>query len=278
MATLAITRLYAADEVLFELDLDEVRQDIENFVNTIKLNDDNIQDGGITASTKVLDGTITGDVIGSSAIITSKITDGAIDSDALGSSSITTAKIAANTLTGTTFGSGSVTKDKLSTVTPRINTSVIDDDIFLAGETSYAEVVGASVTITATGTKKVLVMLYPTLDSSVTLSSAGTFRGNSRAGGIRIKRGITGGTFGASFKSFLRMKRGSTVLAEWEIQTTISNPSGTGENNVVWSVPSLTFWCFDEPSAGSTTYTLEAKTNGNEELWIYCSMMALELT
>ncbi len=54
MATLAIPKNYADGTVLFESDLDDFRDTLHTFFNVTKINDDNIQDAGITASAKLV--------------------------------------------------------------------------------------------------------------------------------------------------------------------------------------------------------------------------------
>jgi hypothetical protein len=78
MATLSVTRSYADGEVLVRADLDAFLDDIETFVNVTRLNDDNIQNSGITASTKLIAGSITADKIQNGAVTTAKIADDAV--------------------------------------------------------------------------------------------------------------------------------------------------------------------------------------------------------
>ncbi len=53
MATLNVRREYADGDILLESDLDAFLDDIETFLNVTKIDDDNIQDLGITGSTKL---------------------------------------------------------------------------------------------------------------------------------------------------------------------------------------------------------------------------------
>jgi hypothetical protein len=55
VATLSITKQWANGEILLEADLDFIKSDVETFLNVTKINDDNIQTGGITGSTKLAD-------------------------------------------------------------------------------------------------------------------------------------------------------------------------------------------------------------------------------
>jgi microcystin-dependent protein len=75
MSQIDIRRTYADTVTLFAADLDAILDDVESFLNSTKLNDDNIQDAGITASTKIIDSTITTAKIATNAITTVKITD-----------------------------------------------------------------------------------------------------------------------------------------------------------------------------------------------------------
>lgn len=49
MPALSITKTYADGDILTEADLDNIRSSIETWANSTKLDDDNIQDGGISA-------------------------------------------------------------------------------------------------------------------------------------------------------------------------------------------------------------------------------------
>lgn len=79
MATLSTTRNYGDGEILLESDLDTFLDDIETFLNTTKINDDNIQDAGINAATKLANSSITNAKIAPDAVTTSKIADDAVD-------------------------------------------------------------------------------------------------------------------------------------------------------------------------------------------------------
>lgn len=111
MATISIPKNYQDGDPLFESDLDDIRNAVEDFLNITKINDDNIQDDGITGSTKIIDGTVTESILGTDAVTTVKIDDLAV----------TTAKIA----------DGAVTEDKL-------NTSTAGDGLAGGGGTPYA--------------------------------------------------------------------------------------------------------------------------------------------
>lgn len=50
MPTLSITKSYQDGDILTEADLDNIRESVQTFFNTTKIDDDNIQDNGISAS------------------------------------------------------------------------------------------------------------------------------------------------------------------------------------------------------------------------------------
>lgn len=95
MATLSITKQWANGSILLEADLDFIKSDIETFLNTTKINDDNIQTSGITASTKLADTSITAAKLGTSCVETAKINDSAVTTAKIADLNVTYAKLAA---------------------------------------------------------------------------------------------------------------------------------------------------------------------------------------
>jgi microcystin-dependent protein len=88
LATLSITKQWANGEVLLEADLDYIKSDVETFLNTTKINDDNIQASVITGSTKLIDLSVTAAKLATDSVETAKI----------GALQVTNAKIAASTI------------------------------------------------------------------------------------------------------------------------------------------------------------------------------------
>lgn len=105
--TLDITKQWNDGEILLESDLDYIKNDTETFLNSTGLNDDNIQNGGITASSKLIDGSISAGKIASNAITTAKIADGAVTTAKILDANVTYAKLAADVI-ATVVPSGSV--------------------------------------------------------------------------------------------------------------------------------------------------------------------------
>lgn len=99
MPKLDVTKNYADNQSPVESDFDAIIDDIEVLLNTVKLDDDNFMDGGITASTKIQPATISAGQIRNNNITTAKINDENVTTDKLQDDSVTTAKIAANAIT-----------------------------------------------------------------------------------------------------------------------------------------------------------------------------------
>ena len=99
MATLTTTRNYDDGEVLVRADLDAFLDDIETFLNVTKINDDNIQNSGITGSTKLLNQSVTESKLAADAVTTLKIADSAVTTAKIADTNVTTAKIANDAVT-----------------------------------------------------------------------------------------------------------------------------------------------------------------------------------
>jgi len=122
MSTITITKTYDDGTLLEEADLDPFKNNTETFFNTTKLNDDNIQNAGITASEKLQDGSITAAKMGttsvgesnlaSSAVTTITLNDLSVTTAKITDSSVTTAKIADSGVGTADFDSASVTYAK----------------------------------------------------------------------------------------------------------------------------------------------------------------------
>lgn len=106
MPTLTITKSYQDGDILFEADLDNIKDDVETFVNTTGLDDDNLQNGGITASDKIVVGTITNALMANNSVDTDEIVDDAVTEAKIIDEAITEAKMA---LINKTLPIGSIT-------------------------------------------------------------------------------------------------------------------------------------------------------------------------
>lgn len=108
MATLVINVTYADGSILLASDLDAIVNGVESFINVTKINDENIQNGGITASTKLAAGSVSADRIAAGSITTGQISN---------SAGILGGQIAAATITGSNMVNKTVTAAQIADAT-----------------------------------------------------------------------------------------------------------------------------------------------------------------
>ncbi len=135
MATLDVTRNYADGEVLTQADLDIFLDDIETFLNITKLNDDNLQNNGITGSTKLLTGSVTAAKLATNSVTTVKIQDGAVTTPKILDAAVTSDKILTDAVITAKILDANVTTSKLA---DGAVTSVKLDPTFVSGLTAYS--------------------------------------------------------------------------------------------------------------------------------------------
>lgn len=99
MSQLSVRKTYEDGTDPTEQQLDDIRESIEEFFNVTKVNDDNIQDDGITGSDKLVDESVSAEKVASSAAETAKFQNGAVTAAKLAAGSVTTGKIAATNVT-----------------------------------------------------------------------------------------------------------------------------------------------------------------------------------
>jgi hypothetical protein len=99
MSALSVRKTYDDGTDPTEQQLDDIRESIEEFFNVTQVTDDNIQDDGITASTKLVDASISAEKIGSSAATTAKFIDGSVTAAKITDGAVTTAKLANSNVT-----------------------------------------------------------------------------------------------------------------------------------------------------------------------------------
>lgn len=159
MGTIDISRLYLDGEVLFASDLDAIIDAIELFINTTKLNDDNIANGGITGSLKLVNASVTNaklaaDSIGTtniaaSAVTSAKILDDAVTTAKILDDAVTNDKLAADSIDSDQIVDGSVTRVKLAN--PNYNISTSHSGSFSTTAGTATAVTNCSATLTLTG-------------------------------------------------------------------------------------------------------------------------------
>lgn len=263
MAQLNITRLYADNEVLFEADLDEISGDIETFMNVTRLNDDNIQDAGITASAKFVDGSVTSGLIESGSFTTSKLQDASVDTNALGALSITTAKIPDASLSGLIFATSSLAISKLTRDAGSLQESSAVDLT-----TSSLTYVNRGIALAPVGARSVLIFLKPNNDASL-----------PKAGGIYLTRTLATTTqteIGGSIQIIRTGAGPDVVIAQWDVKF---QGHRTAATSTAWrfSIPPMTIIAKDD-TAGGITYRLNCLvSNASTVMGVCGTLVAVEL-
>lgn len=254
MATLTITRSYNDGEVLLEADLDDICNSVETFLNTTKISDDNIQNSGITASTKLIDGSISTAKIADLAISTAKIAAdaitgakigddvidsehyvaGSIDAEHLASSSVETAKINDLAVTTGKINDSAVTAAKIATgVITQVKMGSLGQQVSAScgtltiAEQALTDVTNLSVSITTTG-RPVFVGLIGDTGASSEVSANTTVL----SGGCRIS-----------------ILRGASVIANYPVYASLTD---------FLQIAPGAYWTLDVVSAGTYTYKVQA--------------------
>jgi hypothetical protein len=206
MPALTITKTYADLQVLTEADLDNIKDDVEAFLNVTKLDDDNIQDGGVTPVklTDITDGTSLERDAGTkilrikdSGVTTAKIADDAVTTQKLQVLAVTTAKIADEAVTTAKIDDQAVTMAKVGT--RLVDTGDGPDNVRSATEssintasTSFVDMGDLNVEITQPRNRAVLIVLQMNATSSLGMLSFDNGGDASKYGEVRILRdGVT---------------------------------------------------------------------------------------
>lgn len=220
MPRLTIPKNYNDAEVLFEADLDDFKDSTEELLNDTLLDSDNFQLEGITASTKIVNATITNSIIAVDAIQTTTID----------SAAVTTAKLIDDSVGTAQVQDGAVTRAKLEAVNIVYGSDFSNSSINPVGSTL------STLSITTTG-RPVIIMCVP--DSS----------GDSNFEIYTPSSTPSQSTF------FMKcvLNSDATTLGHFPLGTKVSNP---GTTNEVFQIPLSSIFAFDVPSAGAHTYSL----------------------
>lgn len=137
MPILQTTRNYDDGEVYTKTDVDAPLDDIEQFVNVIRLNDDNIQNNGITGATKLLNQSVTEAKLATDSVSTDKIQNNAVTTNKIQNGAITTEKIADKAVTREKIAESAVGTDQIEN--DAVTTEKIRDKAVTAEKLSSAE-------------------------------------------------------------------------------------------------------------------------------------------
>lgn len=153
MATLSTTRNYDDGQVLTKADLDAFLDDIESFLNSTKINDDNIQNSGITGSTKLLNQSVTAAKLASDSVETAKIAASAVTTAKIADSAVTTGKINDLAVTTAKLAADAVTTAKI--LDANVTTAKIADDAVTTVKILDSNVTTAKISDLAVTTAKI---------------------------------------------------------------------------------------------------------------------------
>lgn len=249
MPTFTMTKGWADTEPLTEAELDGIKNSVETFLNITKLDNSNIQTGGI-ATANLADACVTAAKL-AAAVAGDGLTGGAgsalavnpdnstleINTDAVRvkDGGITQAKLAARA-TGTTVAAGGVA----------ISASC---GAFTISSTSFADVTNLSVTITTTGRPVVLQLIS---DGNGTNDAAIEDNGTS----TQLSR--------------IKLLRGSTVIGTYQVKdATLQVQAQMFAGGIAH---------LDPVAAGTYTYKLQARGGSTSTLSIsYCKLVAYEV-
>lgn len=172
MATLDTTRSYNDGEVLVESDLDAFLDDIETFLNVTKINDDNIQNNGITGSTKLLNQSVTEAKLAANAVTTLKVADGAVTAAKLGTDAVTTVKIQDDAVTEAKIADSAVSTDRLAA--SAVTTAKIADDAVTADKLKDSAATDADRAVTTDHIRDSAVTTAKVNDGAITPGKCST--------------------------------------------------------------------------------------------------------
>ncbi len=163
MATLTITKTYEDGVLLMEADLDAIRTSIQTFLNTTKLNDDNFQDDGITASAKIIDASITNAKMADNSVGTTQFQAGSVTAAKLADEAVTDAKLSSSAsvdadraVNTDNIKDGAVTYGKRADLNYILSSS---SGSFTTTSTSLVDITNLSVTLTRNGRPTLLALI-----------------------------------------------------------------------------------------------------------------------
>lgn len=253
MASIDITKSYLDGEILLEADLDNIINDVETFLNTTGINDDNIQNAGITASSKLIDGTISTDKLATSAVTTEKIAADAIDGTLIADDSIDSEHYVDESIDTAHIADSAVTPAKRSSLGQQLSSS---SGSFSTTSTSDTDVTNLSVSIPTTG--------RPVFVGLVSANHAST---------DSILRLTEGSGSPSTARVTMRFVRDSTQISR--------SSFGWSGNNTGFSIPEIppsAVWTIDTPSAGTYTYKFTVASEDGETVAVtQCKLIAYEL-
>lgn len=240
-----MTKTYEDGTILFQSDLDNIVDDITSFLNTTKIDNSNIQDGGIDGSLKLTTASVVESKLASAAVTTSKIADLNVTTAKIADNAITDAKIQSGGLLAASIASNAVTTAKI--LDANVTTAKLADGAITNAKRAAPNVFISSPCIfleTASSTDVAVTNL------STTFATTGKPLVIQLISGIDTPDVLFGGSFIGNVSGFavFTIKRNSSAVASFTI-------GGTTAPGCVSFV--------DTPAAGSYGYEVFVKTQGS---------------
>lgn len=250
MPSLNIRKQYQANTGPLKSDFDAIVADLETFFNVTQINDDNLISSGITASTKVLDESISSGKLASNFGTTAAIASNAITAEKI-DSSYAGGGLSYNSLTGLALN---VDTDHLhiSSNGLQVKTGGLTDTEFVSNAVTVDKVINRTVT------------------QSGLIS--GSFSGNIGSLTVSLSRGgpVLVGLVSSGNASPMLMESSGSVL--FRIEETTTNREYTMKQGKF----SGGIWIYDSAASGSSiTYTF--KVSGASVTITQARIVAMEL-
>jgi hypothetical protein len=261
MPTFTGTKSYSDGNPLTEDQLDDLKGSIETFLNTTKIDGDNIQAGGIPAAALASNSVETAK-INAGAVTTAKLADSAVTTAKITDANVTLAKMAASSVGTSQVVDGAITQAKRAART--VTTDGTDPG---AGGVSISASSGVFDTAVAADVTNLSCVLT-TLGGPVEIKLISDGSGSSAWAGIERDTASTSST-------------GTVILYRdaTEISRTTFLFSGSA-SSADWGMkaPPGTISHTDTPAAGTYTYKVHAAPGGGSDMEIYrCKLCVREI-
>lgn len=255
MATITIRKEYEDGEILFGSDLDAIVEDIETFLNTTRINDDNIQNAGITASDKLVDATVTASKLASNAVTTTKLIDDAVTQAKIADAAVGTAQLIDSNVTLAKMADASVG-----------TTELVDDAVTQAkiadAAVGTAQIIDANVTTAKLADSAVTAAKIA--DGTITRAkfTGGTSLYSYASTGNGTDTAYTIGSHTFTNRPFLMViQPGSAITGGTKTSVTFSTSAATLLTSTTFDYPTGVVKYFASHTAGA--YNIQVNTAGS---------------
>ncbi len=251
MSTLTINTTYDTAQILYEAQLDEIKNPIETYFNTTQIDGDNIQANILDGATYLADDSISTDKLASNSVTTAKLVDSTPSSDTgitaakINTDAITTAKLDDSAITTAKINDGAVTTAKITSSLPK--------SVMLDNPTSSVNLTNLSISLggAATGDTLVGTLTFSGLTSGkpiiISLQSTATSTGYGYMGGDTFR---SAALLPPPLTAHIKLKKDGTTVHDFFMQA-------TGDRQYTYyKLPLSSFNYIDIASSTSHAYSL----------------------